>query len=78
MTQSTFSGTAVQRSTSAGTYTVGQDCSLNLKFSSAAGANSSNFTAPMSFRVLMTDSTTGEVSVQTDSTNTLTGMIRAQ
>lgn len=78
MTQSIFSGSSVQRTTSTGTYTVGQDCSLSLKFSTQIGANSNNFTAPTSFRVLMVDSTTGQLSLQTDPSTTLSGLFTAQ
>jgi len=77
LTQSTYSGTSVQRGNSAGTYAVGQDCSLTLTFSSSAGS-SSNFTAPRSFKVLMIDPTTGRLAVQTDANTTLTGLFTAQ
>jgi len=79
MTQSAFSNNAVQRATSRGTYTVGQDCSMTLKFdTTTSGASSSNFTAPNTFRVQMVDSKTGELSMTTDANNTLTGTFIAQ
>jgi hypothetical protein len=57
---------------------VGQDCSLSLKFATAPGASSTNFTAPVSFRILMVDSMMGQLSVQPDATTTLTGSFTAQ
>jgi len=79
MTQSAFNNSAVTRSTASGSYTVGQDCSLTLSFGSALpNSTSSNFVAPTSFRVLMTDSNTGQLSLQTEAGNTLTGSFVAQ
>ena len=76
--QSLYTADGVQRSTSSGTYSVGADCSLSLKFSTAAGASSSGFVVPASFRVLMVDATTGLLSVQPDTNTTLTGTLIAQ
>jgi len=89
MTQSVFSTSnsssnssstpSLQRATATGTYTIGQDCSLVLKFATSTGSNSSNFTAPTSFRVQMVDSSTGQLSIQTDAnTSILTGIFTAQ
>ncbi|MEO8592674.1 MAG: hypothetical protein ABI759_05100 [Candidatus Solibacter sp.] len=78
MTHTAFNNSQVQRATSRGTYTVGQDCSMTLKFdTSAAGANSS-FTAPTALRVQMVDSQMGQLSITTDQNNTLTGTFIAQ
>jgi len=79
MTQSAYTNGAVQRTTATGTYTVGNDCSLTLKFNSGAGSgNSSNFVAPVSFRVQMVDSVNGQLSLQTEAGNTITGSFTAQ
>jgi len=79
MTQSAYNNSAVTRSTSAGSYTVGQDCSLVLRFdNSLPGGTSSNFVAPASFRVQMVDSMTGQLSIQTEPGNTVTGTFIAQ
>jgi hypothetical protein len=78
LSQSTYKSGGVVRSSAQGTYTVGADCSVNLKFSTLAGANSSNFVTPSSFRVLMTNSSTGLLAIQPDSTTTLTGTLSAQ
>ena len=79
MTQNSYNNSAVQRATSRGTYTVGQDCSLGLKFDTTTpGASSTNFVAPASFRVQMIDSANGFLSVQTEAGNTLTGSVVAQ
>jgi len=76
MTQSAYSSSPVQRSTANGTYTVGQDCSLVLKFNTSG--NSSNFVPPASFRVQMVDSSNGLLSFKADSGDTLTGSFTAQ
>jgi len=78
ITQSTYKSGGVVRSTAQGTYTVGADCSVALKFSTTAGANSSNFVAPSAFRVLMVSSSTGQLAIQPDSSTTLTGTLSAQ
>jgi hypothetical protein len=78
LTQSTYKSGGVVRSTAQGTYTVGADCSVSLKFSTTAGANSTNFAAPSSFRVLMVNSSTGQLAIQPDSSTTLTGTLSAQ
>jgi hypothetical protein len=78
LSQSTYKTGGVVRSTASGTYTVGADCSVTLKFSTTAGANSSNFAAPSSFRVLMVNSSSGMLAIQPDSGTTLTGTLSAQ
>jgi hypothetical protein len=78
LSQSTYKAGGVVRSTAQGTYTVGADCSVSLKFSTTAGANSSNFAAPSSFRVLMVNSSSGQLAIQPDSSTTLTGTLSAQ
>jgi hypothetical protein len=78
LSESVFKTGGVVRSTAQGTYTVGADCSLSLKFSTTAGANSTNFVAPSSFRVLMVNSSTGLLAIQPDSNTTLTGTLSAQ
>jgi len=78
LSESLFTVSGVQRSTATGTYAVGGDCSVSLTFSSASGANSSNFTAPSSFRFLMTDASNGLLSLQPDNATTLTGTVTAQ
>jgi len=79
LTQSAFNNNAVTRSNGAGSYTVGQDCSLVLKFDNALpNSTSSNFVAPASFRVQMVDSNSGLLSIQTEAGNTLTGTFMAQ
>ena len=78
MSQSLYSATGVQRSTSSGSYTVGGDCSVVLSFSTASGSSSTGFVAPTSFRILMVNSTTGLLSTQPDATTTLTGTVTAQ
>lgn len=78
MSQSLYNASGVQRSTSSGSYTVGNDCSVTLSFSSATGASSTGFVAPVSFRILMTDATGGLLSTQPDANTTLTGAVTAQ
>jgi len=79
MTQSAYNNGSAQRSTAAGTYTVGQDCSLVLKFNSGSGSGtSSSFVAPVSFRVQMVDSVNGQLAIQTEPGNTITGSFTAQ
>jgi hypothetical protein len=51
---------------------------VSLKFSTTAGANSSNFVAPSSLRVLMVNSSSGLLALQPDSNTTLTGTLSAQ
>jgi hypothetical protein len=71
-------GSGIARYTATGTYTVGADCSVTLKFSTTTGANSTNFVAPTSFRFLMVDPTTGLLAVQPDANTTITGVLIAQ
>jgi hypothetical protein len=78
LSESIYKTGGVVRSTAQGTYSVGADCSVTLKFSTTAGANSSNFAAPSSFRVLMTNSSAGLLAIQPDSDTTLTGTLSAQ
>ena len=79
MTQTAYSNGTVTRSTGAGSYTAGQDCSLVLRFdNSNPGGTSANFVAPTTFRVQMVDSVNGQLSVQTEAGNTLTGTFVAQ
>jgi hypothetical protein len=78
MSESVYKNGGVTRSTAIGTYTVGTDCSVSLKFSTTAGANSSNFVAPSSLRVLMVNSSSGLLALQPDSNTTLTGTLSAQ
>ncbi|HJZ97437.1 MAG TPA: hypothetical protein VKE70_13095 [Candidatus Solibacter sp.] len=78
LSESIYKTGGVVRSTASGTYTVGADCSVSLKFSTAAGANSSNFVAPSSFRALMVNSATGLLAIQPDANTTLTGTLSAQ
>jgi len=78
MTETLYKSSGVVRSTASGTYTVGVDCSVSFKFSTSAGANSSNFVAPASFRALMQDSSNGLLVLQPDANTTLTGTLTAQ
>jgi len=78
LSSSTYTGSGVTRSTASGTYTVGADCSVALKFSTATGANSANFKAPSSVRILMVNSSSGMLAIQPDSSTTLTGTLSAQ
>jgi len=78
LSQSVLTGAGVQRSTAIGSYTVGNDCSIVMSFSSAAGSNSTNFVAPSSFRVQMSDSNSGFITYQPNSTTTLTGTVNTQ
>jgi hypothetical protein len=78
MAQSLYNATGLQRSTSSGTYTVGADCSVSLKFGTTSDAASANFVAPTSFRFLMLDATNGLLAVQPDSSTTVTGTLVAQ
>jgi hypothetical protein len=78
MAETLVTASGAARSTSTGSYTVGADCSVNLTFSTASGANSTSFVAPNSFRFLMTDASSGLLSVQPDSATTLTGTLSAQ
>jgi hypothetical protein len=75
---SIYTAGGATRSTASGTYTVGADCGVNFKFSSAAGANSANFVAPVSFRALMVDSSSGLLVLQPDANTTLSGTLSAQ
>ena len=75
LAQSLVTSAGPQKSTASGTYTVGGDCSVTLKFN--APANSA-FVVPASFKILMIDSTTGMIALQPDSTNTLTGTLVGQ
>jgi len=78
LSQSLYNSGGIQRSTASGTYTVGTDCSLTLKFSTTPGANSTNFVAPTSFRALMVDSGNGLLAIQPDSGTLVTGSLIAQ
>jgi hypothetical protein len=75
LAQSLVTSAGAQKSTASGTYTVGGDCSVTLKFNSSG---TSSFVIPASFKLLMTDSSSGAVAVQPDSTNTVTGTAIAQ
>jgi hypothetical protein len=75
LAQSLVTSAGPQKSTASGTYTVGGDCSVTLKFNSTGN---SSFVIPASFKILMIDSSTGMVAVQPDSTNTLTGTLTGQ
>jgi hypothetical protein len=78
LSESLYKTGGVVRSTATGTYTVGADCSVSLKFSTLAGANSSNFVAPSSLRILMVNSSSGMLAIQPDSNTMLTGTLSAQ
>jgi hypothetical protein len=78
MSETVYKASGVVRSTAAGTYTVGADCGVTFSFSKAAGANSSNFAAPASFRVLMVNSASGLLAIQPDANTTLTGTFSNQ
>ena len=75
LSQSLVTSAGPQKSTASGTYTVGGDCSVTLKFNSSA---TSSFVVPASFKILMLDSTTGMLALQPDSTSTLTGTLVGQ
>jgi hypothetical protein len=79
MAQSLVTSAGVQRSTSSGSYTVGGDCSVTLKFDTTTpGASSTGFVAPTSFRALMVDATTGMLIIQPDANTSLAGTLIAQ
>jgi hypothetical protein len=75
LAQSLVTSAGAQKSTASGTYTVGGDCSVTLKFNSPSN---SSFVIPASFKILMIDSTTGMLALQPDSTSTLTGTLVGQ
>ncbi len=76
LAESLVTSAGPQKSTASGTYTVGGDCSVTLKFNTTG--NSSNFATPTSFRILMVDSTTGMIALQPTTTDTLTGTLTGQ
>jgi hypothetical protein len=76
LAESLVTSAGPQKSTAAGTYTIGGDCSVTLKFNTTG--NSSNFTTPTSFRILMLDPATGMVALQPDANSTLTGTLTGQ
>ena len=75
LAQSLVTSAGAQKSTASGTYTVGGDCSVTLKFNSTGN---SSFVIPASFKILMIDSNTGMVAVQPTATDTLTGTLTGQ
>jgi hypothetical protein len=88
MTTYTANGSSVQTQTSSGTYTVNPDCSLKLSFNrnGANGGATGAFVPPTVFSGLlsqtgtagMSGETTGLLTVQPVTGETLTGLVVAQ
>jgi hypothetical protein len=68
----TFANGSTQSVTTNGTYTIGLDCSLRLNGAAVSSGS------PLSLRGLLIDQQTGVISIQADSSNTLTGQFVVQ
>ena len=77
MSQSVYQNGTVTRSTAQGSYTVGNDCSLQLKFAPQIGSSSGAAT-PALLRGLVLNSAGGALIMQADSTDVVSGAFIAQ
>lgn len=76
VTEWSYQNGTVQPLTAAGTYTVGNNCSLQLTFnSSSTGAG---FVAPAAFNGIMVNTNSGLISLQTSNNTVVTGQFIAQ
>lgn len=73
LTQTVFQNGTLQRTTATGTYSVGVNCTLDLKFNTSAGAATGGFTPPALFKGLVANNNGGSLVVQPNGTDSLTG-----
>jgi hypothetical protein len=78
LSQTVYQNGALSRNTAQGTYTVGVDCSLQLKFNTGSGASTGGFTPPVLLRGLVLNNTSGSLAIQPTATDAITGTFTNQ